>query len=247
MNETTINLITALAIASVIGLMAVLKESRIRALIYTLPIPISIALIATGGVVSSLNLVGLIFVGFFIWGVYYLYEHKNWNILVADIILAILYVIFAYIFTQNISLPYVVSAVAFLFLWFVLVLFVRNHHVVARPRTQNKLPAWAKTLIVFGMAYVLLALKGHIAGFVVTFPFSGVFAVYEGRDMLRVLGTIIIRNSIAIWAFFTSIHLISGYLGEWASLLLGWVVFGIVLILVTKLVPLGGVGKTSPN
>ena len=68
-----------------------------------------------------------------------------------------------------------------------------------------------------------------------TFPFSGVFAVIESRDSLRILAALFTRNSIAVLAMFITMHyLVDEQLV--VRLLSGLVVYSIVLGLLMRFI-----------
>ena len=81
MNDTAINLISALIISCVITCMAVLKRPAAKALVYSLPVPLTVALLATSNKVDSFTIMGILLANVFIWGVFFLYEKMKWPIL----------------------------------------------------------------------------------------------------------------------------------------------------------------------
>lgn len=235
MHLTLVNTVSALAISLIIYCMAVVKSSRVKALVYSLPIPITIALIATGGKVDSSNIIGLLLLCLFLWLVRLLYVYKL-PLLAADVTSAVLYVVVGFALIKGISLSFGVVCLAYTVLWLVFVLIYRPSKEVQREAPQKIKPV-PKAVIVFALALVLLTLKSYLAGVVVTFPFSGVFAVVEGKNILKTLAAVFSRNSLAILIFFITFYSIHSKTGLWPALLLGWVVYAIALSVITKVIP----------
>ena len=245
MSSVAANLLSALAISAVISFMALLKGSKARALVYSLPIPITTALIATGGKVDRFSIIGIALVTGFLWGMYVLHQRLSWNILLADVLLAAVYVVAAYLLAKTVTVPFIIVAVGYLLLWVVAMQRLREARAAHQQTAQKAAPVWAKAIVVFGLAYALFTLKIYLATFVVTFPYSGVFAVYEGRKMLHILAIVFTRNSIAIWVFFIAYHTLNPNLDKWLVLAMSWAAYGVALVAVTKLFPLNNITHSA--
>jgi hypothetical protein len=239
-------LLSAGAITIIICLMVVLKIPTARALVYSLPIPITIALIDTGAHVDSFNVIGIALLGAFLLGMLLLHGQLGWNIVLVDVLLATAYVLAAYLLSRLISPSFAVAAVAYGALWILVMLKLNALEPLPPGPTNRRAPIWVKAILVFGMAYALLSLRRYFAAFVVTFPYSGVFAVYEGRTMLPLLAATFFRNSLAILALFAAVVSLRPYTAEWAALLIGWGAFVAVYGLVAWRFPLGNFSGPAP-
>ncbi|MCA9337341.1 hypothetical protein KC951_01380 [Candidatus Saccharibacteria bacterium] len=228
-----LNLVSAVLIGAIIGAMALIKKPRTKALVYSLPFPITIALIATHGKVDESNIIGLFLLSGFLWLVYWLYT-KGFSIYLADIISAALYVLIGYFLIKTMPTGFVLLTILYLAFWFLFVLLYRKHEEEEVKHRPHKIKPLYKTVIVTPLAFLLLALKSQLAGIVVTFPFSGVFAVVEGQYILRTLAAIFTRNSIAILALFVTIYCTVDAIGFWYSIVAGWISYIAILLFVSK-------------
>lgn len=232
-----INLISALAISIVITCMVAVKDQRAKSVILVLPIPITIALLATGGRATSLSILGLALINCFIWGVYVLYN-KNWNILLADVLAAVLYVVFAYLITKTIHPTFLVVAVLYLLGWLLLIYKIKKLKLPKVTPASRTAPLPVRSGIIFVIAYLLFTFKQYLAAFVVTFPYNTIFGVYENRQNLLVQAALFTRNSIALWAYFVANYYLTLSGANWYAYVGSWTAFGIVMILVSKFFPL---------
>lgn len=235
MNETVFNIVFALVIGIVIAIIASVKNTRTKALIYSLPIPMTLALIATGGNVNTSHIIGLLLVTLFLWLVTYL-KSKGVHIFVADIISAVAYIGVGYVVITYTQIPFYIASAIYLILWLLFVSLYRENKFRESAKKVTKVSPIIKFPIVSIVAFVLLNLKSLLSGIIVTFPFSGVFAVIETQNMLRTLSATFARNSLAILIFFTAIHVADG-LGLAPKLIIGWGVYLIALKLITTFVP----------
>jgi hypothetical protein len=228
------NIISAVTIGLIIATMAYVKNSHLKALIYSLPIPITIALIATGGRVNITNIIGLLLLSLFLWSVWFLKE-RGVNIFTADIISALSYVLVGYFAVMFIKIPFYFGVLIYFIIWIIFIILYKNKRVAENIKQESKIKPEVKGVIVTGLAYILLSLKSFLSGIIVTFPFSGVFAVVEGKNMLETLASVFSRNSLAILAMFTTIYLLDkANLGIKISA--GWIAYLIVLNIVTKFI-----------
>lgn len=230
------NVLSAMAIGLIIALMAHIKNSQLKALVYGLPIPITLALIATGGKVNITNIIGLLLLTLFLWSVWKLND-KGFNIYTADVLATFLYVLVGYIVIKHIKVPFYLGALTYLLAWFSFVILYRKKVAVEKPKQGPKIDPIVKGVIVTVLAYMLLGLRSNLSGIIVTFPFSGVFAVIEGENMLETLASAFTRNSISILAMFVTIYELEN-MSVGVKIIAGWTACLIVLMTVVKFMPL---------
>lgn len=236
MSDITLNLISAAAISIVITLMSKVSSQKAKALLYSLPIPITIALIGSRGVASSLSISGLIITTGFLWGCYYLHTKRDWNILHADVFLSLLYVVVAYFLAKylRISLWPVLSI--YLLAWLSLITLFKRLTFTFRSVKPAATNIWLKALFIFVIAFLLFSAHQYLAAFVVTFPYNGVFAVYENRFGLYPQAALFTRNSIALAAYFVANYLAGHHVSNVMRYLCSWLAFGVVLVTVNQLI-----------
>jgi len=232
MNDILVNIISAVSIGLIIFVMAQLKSGYLKAIIYSLPIPITVALFSTGGVVNETNIIGLFLLVLFLWSVSYLVK-RGVTIYVADVVSAVLYVIVGYFAVTYIEISFAASLLVYAIAWLLFAVLYK-HKVQKSVVTKKKLQPITKFSVVTIMAFILFSLKGYLAGIVVTFPFSGVFAVVESKGTLRTLAATFTRNSIGILAMLATIF----YLGDTnlvIKIAAGWASYLIVITIVSRI------------
>ena len=233
------NLISACAIGVIIAAMAATKNKQLRATIYSLPLPITIALIATNGKITASNVFGLALLCGFLWLVYYLHYIRKLSILLSDIVAAVLYILVGYVIVKTTNLPIELVMVVYVVAWVSLVYLLsrRTLHESAHNYPAKLSPA-AKGTVTAVLSFGLLSLKDALAGIVVTFPFSGVFAVVEARAHLATLASVFTRNSIAILALFFTVYMLQNHLSLLPRIAFGWIVYLAILSIVQR-IPVG--------
>jgi hypothetical protein len=181
-------------------------------------------------------MLGLMLTGSFLWGCYYLRFKMGIKILYADVSLAIFYVIAAYILAQTVEVSFWTMFTVFLVVWLALmVLFSRmtfEYH--AQQPTKTKL--WLKAATVFTIAFALFSAHQYLAAFVVTFPYNGVFAVYENKTGLLPQAALFTRNCLALAAYFLANYLAGVHYPAVVRYALSWLAFGVVLLAVNRLI-----------
>ncbi len=233
MDDIFLNIISAIAIGLIIFTMSLLKRGHLKALVYSLPIPITIALVATNGHVNETNVIGLIILCLFLWATYW-QVNRNVNIYLADILASLGYIVVGYVAISYIKIPFFAISLVYLAAWLLFVLLYK-HTVEKKAEAPAKIQPILKLPVVTLLAFVLLSLKSYLAGIVVTFPFSGVFAVVESRHTLRTLAAVFTRNSIAILGLFLVMHSLDS-INLGLRILIGWLVYFAILIIAIKIV-----------
>lgn len=236
MSDLTINLLSALAVSGIITAMAGVHSQKLKAILYTLPFPITIALIGSNSVATSLTLLGLILTGSFLWGCYFLHYKLGLKVLYADAILAILYVVAAYILAQSVNVSFWIMFTIFVSAWLLLMALFKKTTFSYRSHAPVKTNLWLKAITVFVIAFALFSAHQYLAAFVVTFPYNGVFAVYENKAGLLPQAALFTRNSLALAAYFLANYLVGTQYAAPVRYAASWLAFGIVLIMVNWLI-----------
>lgn len=227
------NILSALCIGAIIAAMGMVKNARIKALIFSLPISITTALIATGATVSAANVIGLFFLCLFLWVVYGLYK-KGAPILLADAIGAAAYVAVGYMVTNFVQVPFYVACFMYILVWGSFTLWYLRQPLRREVSIKSTVHPAMKLTTVSTLAFVLLTLKNYLVGIVVTFPFAAVFAVVESRRGLYALAATFCQNSIAILVFFIAVYALQD-LAIPLKLAFGWGVYALALWAVAQL------------
>lgn len=238
MNSVFINILSAIAISGVITALSKIPNQQTKALLYSLPIPITIALIGSNSIATSLSISGLALTVLFLWGCYYFHVKKKKGILLTDLLLALLYVGVGYLLATYLRVSFELAIGLYFTAWLAAMYLFKGKtfsYTTAQPARSR---LWVKSSTVFGIAYLLFTLKQYLAAFVVTFPYSGVFAVYENRAGLQPQAALFTRNSIAILAFFAVNHYMGNNYGPIPRYIGSWIAFGLILVLLSKFMKL---------
>lgn len=214
--------IGALALSITITAIAWLKDFRHKSVIYSLPIPITIVLIAQGIEVNSSHILGLATLVIFLWLVFLLHIRFKLNIIISDIIACGMYVICGFLLGPvGDAVSFWLVTVLYFFIWLITMPFLR-------PRAERNEPSRfspiKKGSIVFFASILLLFFERLLRGFVVTFPYSGIFTVVECRYGLYTLASHFTWYSLSILIFFVVIKAINIYFSAYFALLVGWLV-----------------------
>jgi hypothetical protein len=229
------NIIMAFLIASIIIVISILKNPVVKAIVYGLPIPITLALIATQKTVNGSHILGLFLLTGFLWIILFIKERCGFNIVLIDIVSSILYVGLGYLFVILFPVQDHLFVLLFLYIlfWFIFITFFRKKE--SREEVERKkINPIIKGTFIFVISLLLLSAKDSLEGVVVTFPFSGVFAVIEMRDSLDVLAAEFTKNSLAILVFFCVIFLLFPFIGMYLSIFVGWIFYSFELYLIQK-------------
>ena len=235
MSDFVINLLSALAVSVIISSMALVRSQKIKAVLYVLPFPITIALIGSRSIATSLSIVGLMLTTVFLWGCYVLHARLKANIFATDILLSVLYVVGAYLIVQVLDVSFWAALGLFGACWALLMIAFSKRTFRYIDKGRSRTNPYLKALVVFGIAFGLFSAHQYLAAFVVTFPYNGVFAVYENRNGLLPQAALFTRNSLALAAYFLANYIVGTQYSAITRYAYSWLAFGIVLVVVNKL------------
>lgn len=234
------SIILATAIALTVLLISIVSSPRLKALIYSFPIPITVILLGTGGNINITHIAGLVFAVLFMVSSFLLYKKLKVPILIAIILSTILYVAISSLNRLIVDFPFLFGYGFFLLIW---AFFITNpirltkSHYAKISSSLARRDYLIRGIIVFTLAYTVIGLKGLILGAAVTFPFSGIFTIYVMRNQLPVFITEIMRNIIGVANFFLTVWLLEDSAGLLAAVALGWIACGLSILIVAKYIP----------
>ncbi|MGS2615411.1 hypothetical protein ACVCAH_12930 [Micromonospora sp. LZ34] len=252
-----------LLVTAVVWAVSLLRSVRLRAFVYSLPLPMTLALLTTGYRVDGSHLLGVVGLNLFFVLVTVAHHRLRWPILLADLAGVAGYVALGAALL-TVSVPFAPALAGTVVLWLLAVLLLRRHPpsppvaegpgrhpVTGAPAdgtdpagdgagSGRRLPALAKLALILGGA-VLTGLLGQLLrGLVVTFPYAGVLVAVEVRRDLRTFCRHFARNSLALVGFLTGHHLCQD-VSAGAGLAAGWA--GFALTAAVLHLPLPGHGK----
>jgi len=219
------NWIACAAISLMMYVVASLRSSRLRGLVVSMPIPLTLVLwsqpemqITAGHVLGMLLLVG------FFWSNWVLYSK-----LCLPIAVSMLIAIGSYIFAGSLtrcasSAPYL-YALAFAVVWLVYVrVFYRVSHQTV---DTDQVPAWVKACGTFVICAFFFSLRETIGPALATAPLVSTFSIVECRKVLKTICLEFTRNVIGIVAYFVVYATVPGPF--WVRTATSWAVLFVML------------------
>ncbi|MCG5434785.1 hypothetical protein [Micromonospora foliorum] len=229
-----------LLVTAVVWAVSVIRSVRLRALVYSLPLPMTLALVTTDYRVDGAQVVGVLGLNLFFVTVAVTHQRWRWPILLADVAGIAVYVALS-AGLLAVHIPFEAALAGTLVLWAATILWLRHrarrsagpHNVpaaeavpVAETRPDG-LPALLKLVVIFVGAVLTQLLGAVLRGMVVTFPYSGVLVAVEARRQLAEFSRHFARNSLALVGFLTAYHYLQD-VSSAVALGAGWAAFAVV-------------------
>jgi hypothetical protein len=225
-----------LLVTAVVWAVSVIRSVRLRAFVYSLPLPMTLALVTTDYRVDGAQLLGVLGLNLFFVTVAVTHQRLRWPILLADIAGIAVYVALS-AGLLAVGIPFEAALAGTLVLWLATILLLRRHArrrvasaveaVAVAEARPDRLPALLMLVVIFAGAILTALLGAVLRGMVVTFPYSGVLVAVEARRHLFEFSRHFSRNSLALVGFLTAYH----YLQDGSpavALAVGWAVFAVV-------------------
>jgi len=215
-------------------LIAYVYRPRWKALLYSLPLPFTLATMALGRRAGVTNASGLLLLLGYGYGVYWLHRGVRVHIVLAIAAAAAAYcamgVALAPVLPDTDAAFWVAcAAVVAVGLAFFLAVPHREE-----PGHKTPLPVWVKLPVVALVILGLIAMKQALGGFMTVFPMVGVVAAYEKRYSLWTFARQMPVIMLAVVPLMAASRLAAPHVGLGPSLLLGWVTFGGALFGLTR-------------
>ncbi|MCM8788533.1 MAG: hypothetical protein NC907_01955 [Candidatus Omnitrophica bacterium] len=167
------------------GILTYISDPRKKSLVLVFPFPFTIATISTGSVIDATNVVGLVNLAIFTFGVWFFYENSKANIALLIFLFALIYCALAIAGARILPKSDLAFWVSILFV-VIFALLVAIFSVCPEDKPyRTDLPLLIKIPIILVVISTLVFLKNHLKGFMTVFPMVGVIAVYESRFMLK--------------------------------------------------------------
>ncbi|MEU7919186.1 hypothetical protein [Micromonospora zamorensis] len=230
-----------LLVTAVVWAVSVIRSVRLRALVYSLPLPMTLVLVSTdNNRVEGAQLLGVLGLNLFFVTVAVTHHRLRWPILLADAAGIAVYVALS-AGLLAVVIPFEVALAITLVLWLAAMLLLRRRARLntaaaddppAAVETSNGgrpdgLPPLLKLVVIFVGAILTALLGAVLRGMVVTFPYSGVLVAVEARHQLREFSRHFARNSLALVGFLTAYHYLQD-VSSAVALGAGWAAFAVV-------------------
>lgn len=228
------DVVLIVAVSTQATLMAYLPSPRIKALVYTLPFPFTLASLALGRGVDASNVWGALLLFGYVQGVRLLHRGVGLPIVAAIAISALADAFAGYLLAPVVPPS---DAAFWLALAVLLVLAVALYRWLPQrdePHHRTALPPYLKVPIIAGVILLLVMAKERLGGFMTLFPMVGVVGAYESRYSLWTMGRQIPTWMIAMVPLFAAVRLGQDRLGLPGALAVGWVAFLAVMLRLTR-------------
>lgn len=220
-----------LLVTAVVWAVSVIRSVRVRAFVYSLPLPMTLALLTTGHRVDGPQLLGVVGLNLFFVTVAVTHRRLRWPILLADLAGVAVYVALS-AGVLAVPVPFEAALAGTVALWALTMVLLRRRAAAAPPpepadARRDGLAAPVKLVVIFVGALLTGLLGELLRGMVVTFPYSGVLVAVEARRQLAEFSRHFARNSLALIGFLAGHH----YLQDTSpalALAAGWAAFALV-------------------
>jgi len=219
-----------LSMAAVLAVI-VTSISRIRSplwksFVYSCPIPFTLAFLVSGSPMDSGHVAGVVLNNAFLWFMWLLHSRMKWPALIADVVAASTYVAFTAWLVRQLpdGDPVLYAALLLPGIGFSVLAFRLPD--IQEVGAVSPMPVWQKSLLVFAIAVTLFSLKNFLLAAMTTFPYLGIFTVYECRRSLYTLLRRFGMLSLGFYAMLVTVRLVQGAFPAgppWLALLAGWV------------------------
>ena len=230
------NIMLLLTVTAMATTIAYLRQPRLKALVYTLPIPFLSARYASGQSIDATHVLGMCSTLVFLWLTFWLHRRLKWPTVLAEAIgiatFCALGILIGLWVPRN-DLAFWISLSLVVPLLIVLRVTLKP---VYEPGHRTRLPWYVKAPIILAVVLAVVAAKEPLRGFMPTFPFVGMFAVYESRHSLRTLIRQFVRFCIGFMGLLTTMRLLGPVIPEsllWLRLLCGLIVGAGVYLIAT--------------
>jgi hypothetical protein len=218
--------LAAVAVALTVWSIGLIRSVRARALVYSLPIPMSLVLAGGTVRVDGVQVIGVLLLVVFFAVTALLHVRLRWPAVPAVVAAALGYVAVAWALPRH--LPLLPCLAVVVGLWLAGTLIRRP----PAPAPTRPAPTWRTAVPKLGAAlaatFGVVWLAGFLAGFVVTFPFSGVLVAVEVRRDLAAFTAAFAGNAIALVAFVAGFAAGQDH-GTAIGLAVGWAAFAMTL------------------
>jgi hypothetical protein len=216
--------------------LAYMHHPKWKALVYSLPVPFTLASLSVNRPIDETNVLGLILLLLYTHGVRLLHLRFRVPIIIAIAASAIFYCLSGWGLNNVLSsanLPFWLACVG-VYLIGVTLLVTMPHRV--EPGHRTPLPVWIKLPIIAAVILFLVLIKNSLRGFMTVFPMVGVVAAYEARHSLWTIGRQIPVIIVTLIPMMIATRMIQEKLGLGLgpSLMLGWIVLIVLLSLLTR-------------
>ncbi|MFC7549215.1 hypothetical protein [Plantactinospora sp. GCM10030261] len=242
-------LLGVLLVTAVVWAVSVIRSTAWRAFVYSLPLPMTVALMATGVPVDGAQVLGVGALNLFFVTVAVTHDRLRWHIATADAGGIGAYLAVSWLILRAGPVPFWPAVAAMAGLWAIAMLVSPRNpapggaapvHVPPgiaapgppgsdRPARRSGLPLPAKPFVILVGALLTMLLGQALRGMVVTFPYAGVLTAVEARHDLPAFTRHLARNSLALVGFLAGYQSLQ-HRSPLVAVAAGWLAFGALAV-----------------
>lgn len=241
----------AIAVAAVVAITAVVwlimsvRSPRLRAVLYSLPIPITIALLAGSSTRPGGQYLGVVLLVAFMYAVALLEPRlgRIWSVATSLFgYVAIAVAVHRWI-ALSAGVAFGVSTVALAIIWF----FKRQRPLSARESSDQVRPGAVEYAAVPVVTMGIWVLGSVLGPFLITFPYSGVPTALAIRSGRLLFAANFANQAWLLLGFLGLFHVLRADLTKWAALGLAWMAFLLVSALVNRVAAVRQPPRSTPH
>jgi len=228
------DLILVVAVSLQGTVLAYLPQPRLKALLFTIPVPFTVIALGLGRPLAAGNVLALVVVIFYTQSVRFLHCRMRLGIVPAIALSLLGYCLIGWAGAQVVPCTpaaFWLASAGTLTVGLILYLLLPPR---SEPEHRTRLPVWKKLPLILAVVFLLVVVKEELRGFATVFPLLGVVGAYEGRHCLWTLALQVPIVILGLVPLMVVTYLLQDHLGLAPSLLMGWVVFLSVLALLTR-------------
>jgi len=212
----------AALLAALVTAISKIHSPRWKTFVYAIPIPFTLAFLVGSKPLSCSHAIGGLSIHIFLWSIWGLHKRTGWPVYVIDIFMALVYLVGVRAVAG--SLENNSDLLFYGLITFGITFSIATHWlpIVEEQGHVSPMPAPKKFLLVFLVSATLFALKNTFGSAVATFPYLGVFTVFECRHSLYTLSKRFGRLSIAFMVLLASLRFFQEHVPMPQALALAW-------------------------
>jgi hypothetical protein len=221
------------AVSAQASLMAYLHHPKWKALMLSLPVPFTIAVLSVGRPIDATNVIGMLVLLLYTHAVRVLYRSLGVPIVAAIAVSVTGYCVLASALARvmpRTELSFWISCVAVAATAAVLLRLTAHRD---EPGHRTSLPVWIKVPIVAAVIVGIVLIKQYLQGFMTMFPMVGLIAAYEARHCLWTICRQIPVVMLTMLPMMIVMHLAQPHTGFRLALIPGWLAMLAVLVPMT--------------
>ncbi|MFH1568148.1 MAG: hypothetical protein ABIL09_09130 [Gemmatimonadota bacterium] len=219
------DLVLVVAVSLQTAAMAYVSSPRVKAVLYTVPVPFTIVTLSLGRPVGAMNVMAVVVLLLYIQGLRLLHQRAGVPIVPAIALALLGYCVLGWLGARVVPTTPAAFWGGAAFTFALAVALWLGMPARAETAHRTPLPVWVKLPVIFLVVLALLVVKQALQGFATLFPLVGVVGAYETRHSLWTLGRQVPVFMASIVPLMVVTYLLQDHLGLPLALAAGWAAF----------------------